>query len=394
MSTPQFIPQDSASLTQVRLYTALDPYYYTIDNRPLQDLIANQNVISGGGGDSARRAVLLAQLATTDVFRTLFDKAGAARTMSGLEVSYFSTDFIRVAPGAIYERMALNEWDATSVFKQALSIKSTDIPFTKPTVAGQSIIHIVATKHVDLIPSVMDASELPYLDKNNGFLPGLLLNGELVYQVFSGAAATTGSEIAPIVDAGWNPLYRIHTTNGVANPVVTIDPDGPSIKSFKTSLDMKLLATGSATETAVGGVNTPTFANAVQSAIGTRLSIPGLDIHPNADIKFKILFSGTTSGGAFKLNCLYNSVAIGSVVTGAAATSGGTGTADYTAGANQLDSFDEALFSIPASAFAGFLNNKWTLTKDYINLQFQRDGAHADDTNTGSLLIHDIVAFQ
>ena len=86
MTTPAFVAQDQSSLTEVRYYTPFDPYYYTVDNRPLQDISSNIVTISSGGGDSARRAVLLSELAMSDMFRDLYS-GNTNGFISGLNIT-------------------------------------------------------------------------------------------------------------------------------------------------------------------------------------------------------------------------------------------------------------------------------------------------------------------
>lgn len=57
----------ASKLTAVRFYTPLDPYYYTVDNRPLQDLHQNMlticnelDLVTGGADRSALGAAATA----------------------------------------------------------------------------------------------------------------------------------------------------------------------------------------------------------------------------------------------------------------------------------------------------------------------------------------------
>lgn len=66
----------ASKLREVRFYTALDPYYYTVDNRPLQDLNENMAVICNtidlieGGSD--RAVYSAATIAATSVGEEVF----------------------------------------------------------------------------------------------------------------------------------------------------------------------------------------------------------------------------------------------------------------------------------------------------------------------------------
>ena len=209
MSTPGFVPQNSSSLTTVRYYTQYDPYHYAVDNRPLTDLASNITTISSGGGDSARRAVLLNQLASAAVFQDLYSNANNSMVMSGLSVSYPGSNIITVNPGAVYQANATNASIAQTIVQQALLYAPVSFNLTSPSSAGNSIVYVIEAQFSDLSSANMPTSALPatFLDNTNTFLPCLLLNKELKLQLKAGTQAPTGTQVEPSIDPGWFGLY-------------------------------------------------------------------------------------------------------------------------------------------------------------------------------------------
>ena len=77
----------ASKLTAVRFYTPLDPYYYTVDNRPLQDLHQNMlticnelDLVTGGAGRSALGAAATAMsIVGLDQFAGLLSYPGGLR---------------------------------------------------------------------------------------------------------------------------------------------------------------------------------------------------------------------------------------------------------------------------------------------------------------------------
>src|SRR5579859_712935 len=178
MYTPGFVPKNSNSLVTVRYYTQYDPYHYAVDNRPLTDLASNITTISSGGGDSARLAVLLNQLASSAVFQDLYSNSNNSMVMSGLSVSYPGSNIITVNPGAVYQANATNSSIAQTIVQQALLYAPVSFNLTSPSSAGNSIVYVVEAQFSDLSSANMPTSALPasFLDNTNTFLPCLLLN--------------------------------------------------------------------------------------------------------------------------------------------------------------------------------------------------------------------------
>lgn len=390
MTTPAFVPQDSSSLTTVRYYTQFDPYYYTVDNRPLQDLAANITTISSGGGDSARRAVLLTQLGLSDVFRNLYTSSGSY--VSGLAVSVPGSGTIQIGSGSLYFSDAVNASVSTSVLKQALLLAPVVVSTPLPVTTGQSIDYLIQIQSSALTSANMGTSALPFLDATNSFLPSLLLNSELKVGVKAGTSAATGSQVTPTADAGWTPLYVVTTTYGATNPSVKQATSAPSRAGINHTAPILYPSTGAATITNVNSVPVATFADGSTSSISVQVPTLSGSINPYAPIKVTLVASSSTNAGNSQVQLSYLALASGGS-TGSAATSA---TAELVASpgtANTLTSYTMSA-TVPASAFAAFVGGNWVVTAQKLYLSISRNGSAGPDTNTGSLFIHDVIISQ
>lgn len=395
MSTPGFIAQDSNSLAQVRYYTQFDPYHYAVDNRPLTDLAQNITTISSGGGDSARRAVLLNQLAISSVYQELFTNANNSFVMSGLSVSYPGSNIITVNPGAVYQAQATNNTVAQTIVKQALLFAPVSFNLVSPSNAGTSIAYVIEAQFSDISSANMPSSGLPasFLDSTNTFLPCLLLNKELKLQLKAGTQAATGTQVEPSIDPGWFGLYTIVVTYGVTNPTVYAQASAPAIKGLNHSTSPSLLTTASATQVNVAGIPSFSFADGSTQGIAVPVPLRSQNTNPYVPVKLRLAFSGDTAGGNYALQLSYLAVGVGaSTTTGLTNTSVETVAMNVTA--NAMQTYATATAIIPATAFSGFVNNNWAINCEKLFLTLNRLGANVADTNTGNLRIHDVVVFQ
>lgn len=395
MSTPAFVAQDSNSLAAIRYYTQFDPYHYAVDNRPLTDLASNITTISSGGGDSARRAVLLNQLAISSIYQELFTNASNSMVISGLTVSYPGSNIITVNPGAVYQAQATNDAIAQTIVKQALLFAPVSFNLVAPSNAGTSIAYVIEAQFSDLSTTNMPSSGLPasFLDNTNSFLPCLLLNKELKLQLKAGTQAPTGTQVEPAVDAGWFPLYTIVVTYGVTNPVVYANANAPAIKGLLHSTNPVALLTNSATQVAVAGIPAWNFADASTQGISVPVPLRSQNTNPYVPIKLRIAFSGDVAGNNFAIQLSYLAVGVGESTT-AAVTTTAVETVAMNVSANAMQTYATATAIIPSTAFSAFVNNKWSVSKEKLFVTLNRLGSNAGDTNTGNLRIHDVVAFQ
>lgn len=213
MSTPTFTSSE-ANLDVVRLYTEFDPYYYTIDNRPLEDLKANIADLADSS-DAARRATLIEAVSTSSVLAGLL---GTAQQLVGLRATATTANTLTVSPGAMLTLDALSAGDSTQVTRIAASPTSVVLNCPAPVTLGREYTYIVQAKFTDLVGSVTH----PNYDPTNAFLPSTLISGSLSMNIIVGTEANTGTSVAPTVTPGWTALYQVVNVSGAALPVISI----------------------------------------------------------------------------------------------------------------------------------------------------------------------------
>lgn len=394
MTTPAFVPQDSSSLTTVRYYTQFDPYYYSVDNRPLQDLSANITTISEGGGDSARRASLLTQLNLSEIFRSEADEASANSFgyVSGLSITTPGSNTIRVSPGSFYSKDMVNSSLTTYIYKQALLLGTQDFSVPPPTVVGSSINYLLQIQNSTLDSSSMATSALPYLDSTNTFLPSVLLNGELKFSLKAGSSALTGSQVTPTPDSGWTPLYTITSTYGLSVPTITYAANSPSAKRISNVVKYDYPQTGSATKTDVAGTSVATFADSATSSISVPVPVYNGSLNPFAPIKITIVYSTSIANGNVALQTKYLALGAGSSTAGSVVSL----TEEVVAAPTTANTIATSTLTqtIPNTAFAGFSSGNWGVTASKLFVSLSRNGSSVADTATGSLMIHEVIVSQ
>jgi hypothetical protein len=266
MTTPALTPLSSA-FTGVRYYTAADPYFYTIDNRPLTDLSTNDGTMALAT-DAARRAALLEAAFRSIRVENIY---GQTRYVEGLLVSNPGANTVRIGVGSVFEYLNISTGDARNLFKQSASMYTKDFLInTVSLTGGQSAIYAIEAKFTDF--SASTPSLVPLYDNTNTQLPMTMLFGELQLQVTPGVAATTGSEVAPATTAGWFQLYLV-TVNG-ATPTTFSKVQYPASPTFNswglpsTNVALFNLASGGSTSSTVDDLPTTHFADgSTQSAL-------------------------------------------------------------------------------------------------------------------------------
>jgi hypothetical protein len=396
MATPDFVPQNDGNFTSIRYYTATDPYFYTVDNRPLQDIETNLKANRSGGADAARRASYLGSVnlaaALADLYSVPLDSA-APRALTGLAVSNPSTNVIRVGPGAVYESRQTSTSIADVIMKLAQITKTSDFTLTAPVTGGTSIVYTIEGTFVELTTVTLATSQLPNMDSTNAYLPSNLTHGELQLSLNTGTAATTGTEVAPGTTAGKFAIYNITLTQGSSVPYIWAHANAPYIKGLHSRVTPVALTSGGAT---AGMTNEmPSFAFPDASTTGVALPLVGstIALNPYKPIKVKVTFVSTVSAGNIVLRLRYSAFGNGDIIANAATTTNNEVIAVTGAGnATQTVTFTTAL--MPNSAFAGLVSNAWTVTKDKLSIVLERVGAHASDTNTGSLVVLQVALIQ
>lgn len=394
MTTPAFVPQDSSSLTTIRYYTPFDTYYYSVDNRPLEDIASNLTTISEGGGDSGRRGTLLTQLALSEVFRAFGtnERANTVGYITGLDITTPGSNTIRVNPGAFYIKDLINMSNTTNIYKQALLLGIQDFTAAPPTITGNSISYLLQIKNTTLDTSSMATSALPYVDSTNTFLPSVLLNGELSISIKAGTSAVTGSQVTPSPDSGWTPLYAITATYGSSVPTITFAANAPAAHRLSMVADYDFPQTDAASKVDIAGVTVASLPEGSKTSIAIPVPVGANGINPFAPVKITLVYSTSIANGDVALQSKYLALNVGSSTAGSVVSL----TEEVIAAPTTANTIATATLTgmIPNTAFAGFSSGNWGITAAKVFLTLTRNGASAADTATGNLLIHDVIVSQ
>lgn len=218
MSTPIFNPTH-LEYEDVRLYTEFDPYFYTVDNRPLQDIVGNYSKI-GSAADAARRATLIDGLGQS---ATLSGLVGLATRISGLRASNPSTGIISLSPGVMYTPLPVSDSDPKEVLKRAPSPSQVNLSCPMPITPGKEIRYLIQARYKE----ITSTSDNSLFDAINPFLRSTLFNGVLELGVVASLPvdAGTSTELSP--DAGWSPLYSVLNTYGQVESAISTAPGCP-----------------------------------------------------------------------------------------------------------------------------------------------------------------------
>ena len=403
MTTPALITTAS-TYTSVRLYTQFDPYFYTIDNRPLTDLGSN-DTFSAIGADAARRGELINAVGRAIAAQQTY---GTANFTTGLTLTT-GANTVTVGYGALYQPLALTASDSAVVVKQAALRRPQTFSIPAPGTVGQSQYFLLEGQYVDFGGST--SSDFPFWDATNGLLPSSLLNGELQLKITAGTAATTGTETPPAASGGnWVQLYLFDIANGattytIQQPYTPVHaysaPQTIGLFNFHRANALTTVGAG-ASMASVG--DTPSLALAKGSNGAGLFTIPLIDqtsgipqtnllnINPYRPIRFKIMYSAATAGAnSFGIRAKYQSFGSGDNVSTASYTASTTealtaaGTSNfaltYTTGATAV---------IPASAIQTAL----TAGKYFMNVVLERVIADGNDTNAATMNVYDVIAFQ
>jgi len=387
MTTPAFVPQSSSTLTPVRYLTALDPYHYTVDNRPLSDLATNLAELGTQGIDAGRRAGLISALAANLALENLFHMEDANQ-FHGL-VPSFSGGVLTIGRGAMATVTAPYVGSTSLAMRQGILITPVALNVSAAATAGQSIDYLVQCKINDLTTGV--ASPNPYFDTTSTYIPSSTTVGDLQISLKTGAPATTGSQTTPSPDGGFVSLYKVTFTNGAASPVVETTSSGTSpVRRLSYLVTYADNASGSAASSAaLNGMNVPRFLNGATSSISFAVPVKSLDLCPTAPLRLRLTLSSTASGGNARLQLDSLALGTGSAVAVAPTTVTEVfalgGTANTALTVTSSASFAAASLKVPPSAFAGFMGGMWKINKDVIVFQLSRLGGDVLDTSLGDL---------
>lgn len=403
MSTPAFV-STASTYTSVRYYSPFDPYFYTIDNRPLTDLATN-DTDTAIGADSARRAELIHAVGRSV---TLQQQFGTAAYTTGLLVTNPASNQITIGYGALHQALALSASDSAVVVKQAILRRPQTLNIPAPGGGGQNQYYLVEGQYVDFGGST--SSDFPFWDSTNALLPSSILDGELQLKITAGVAAAAGSEAPPAATGGnWFPLYlfdvsfgtNIYTVQQPYTPLFAYGaPNCPGYYAYHRSTGLTTL--GSASTAAVGDTPSVTLIKGGNS--GALISIPLLDntsgiaqtnlnnINPYKPLRFKITYSAATAGAnTFGIRAKYQSYASGENVSTVSYTATATEAVTAAGTSNFALSYTTgSLAVIPASALQAAI----TANKLYMNVVLERLVADGNDTNAATMNLYNVTLFQ
>lgn len=378
MTTPAYSNVSSA-FPSIGYYTQFDPYFYTVDNRPLYNLAGADNVL-GVGVDAASRASLIEALGKAAAYKDLY---GASSFITGLELTNPSANVVRVDIGALYTPLAISSSDTRVVLKQAILATYLDIAIPAPLTVGQSITYLIEGLYVDF--GVSTSGTFPFFDAANTHLPSTIFNGELQVRAIAGAAATTGTQTPPSATSGWLPLYTITMDYaGTAFYNASYAAGSPASRGLpRTDITPLNLTT---TTGVVGDTSTTAFADAATQGAVVKLPIhPSTSaLNPYKPVSVKIDFSPSVTGGAFAVRLKYQVLSDASLLTPVSYVIGTIENISVTAAANGLASYTFSTV-VPGYLLVG---------KRIVNLVIERLGGDGTDTNTGVLNLINTTVYQ
>lgn len=222
MSTPEFV-SSSQSLATVRYYTELDPYYYTVDNRPLEDLASNIQS-SVNASDAGRIASLIGGLQLSATIAGMFGGSSTNPRTLGLVLTNPATGQVSLSAGVLTIQDAINSSDSRTVTKIAASPIDQTLSTPHPVTVGTEIYYLIEVNYA----SLASGSTFPYY-VTNPHLDSSLAHGELKVNVVAGVKATIGSGVVPTGTAGWYPLYVVQAKAGDTTVTITRPASTPNL---------------------------------------------------------------------------------------------------------------------------------------------------------------------
>lgn len=398
MATPVFVPSPSTSGalgTPIRFYTALDPYHYTVDNRPLSDIESNFFSIGTQGVDAARRAGLMAQMSYGEFLKDRLKIGPSGTYAEGFNVD-FNTGTLTISEGSLFIEDSLYTGSSLRTVKQAILPAPSQFTVAAAATGGNSIDYLIQVKFD--YPTVSVSSPNPYFDSTNNYLPSSLLVGNVLISMKTGTQAATGSQVTPSPDAGYIGLYAVTFANGQSAPnVIKMASGAPTIRSSKIPIRFVDNVFGfgpGASSTNLNGAVLPLFVNGSTTGISFSISMAEADINPYLPLKLKITSSGSASGGNVRWQLDSSKVIAGTAII--SPTTLGSVSAAVSGTTNLPTRYTDAgaALAAPTDYFSGYVSNRWSVTPDVLMFRLSRFGADGADTHTGDITVYNIDVFQ
>ena len=385
MTTPAFNPI-STLFNTVRLYTQFDPYYYTVDNRPLQDMQTNTSKIAQGI-DAARQANLFDTLSGDLIDTALNGVAG--NSMIGLAPYSPSSLTIGVDVGAVFVPLSVNNSITQTVLKHAVLQSAVEMAYTAPVTIGQSVVYTIEAKYVDISASVTSSN---FVDSGNTVSFDSYLNGVLQLQLKQGTPASTGTEAVPATSSGWIPLYNFHVAYGASTYTkIYAHANAPKLYSgtgLAKELTLGLPASGGGTSvTTLSPIPAFQLADGADSAVVATFSVDGTNLNQYRDIQVEVNYTSSVNTGNFAVAMSYAVVKSNTTMSSVSMTSPLSyetltppGTANY----------------LVSTTLAGTIPGSALQSAKMIVVKLSRLGSTQSgvDTSTGNMLVTGLVAKQ
>lgn len=290
-----------------------------------------------------------------------------------------------------------------NTLKQGILLDPVVLNCPAPGTVGQSINYLV---EVAFQENDTNSTVLPFYNAANPAVPysgpgGLgaasntIRSGQCIVQVKAGAAAATGSQTTPAVDAGFIAAYIVTVAYGASSiaggniavaagaPFLTMTLPQVTIAQFRFPVPfLTPYGTSPASATTVGDTPVSQFAkNATQSAFW---SMPVMDtVNVAKPLKLRIHYTGDVAGNSYFLQMGYQVMSSGAISLGAYTNVTEAIVAPGSTGA--LKNYLTTTLIIPAN----------TLTvQNWVNFVVSRLPLNVSDTNTGNLQILNITMEQ
>lgn len=193
-------------IVPVRYYSALDPYNWKVDNRPLSDLEDNDDVLRSGIETNLNIGKLQAAIMGA-LHQNVFGRGKAVGH------AYNSTGLTwRI------ERSLMNGWitdDGKEVATLALQVDPQVFLFTAPSAGNKTLTTIYATYDLPNPTDLPYFDDTQFLDAGALSFPSLACKvGSVIYTTNSSTVVVSDPDTYPSTPSGSIPLFHIKVLNG------------------------------------------------------------------------------------------------------------------------------------------------------------------------------------
>lgn len=381
MPTPAFVPQPATLPTAVRYYTALDPYHYTVDNRPMTDLETNILAFGTQGIDSARRANLIHELATARRNQDVLDVPSNGY-VEGLKVSY-SGGSLGIQPGSLFVLDSVYSGSSLTMVKQAILVATSGFAMTAPGGVGTSVDFLIQVRFKYLATSI--SSNIPYFDSASSFIPSGVLVGELEVSSKSGTAAASGTQVTPTADAGWLPLYAITFINGTTNPIsVRMATGAPSVRKMHAYVPyIGSSFSNPPTSNFINGVTVPQFRDGETNSIGFGVGLRDKNPSPYLPIRLKLTYRSDAASGNIDWEGYISALNVGGLASDVLNYAVESLPANPVIARTSSNVNGTTSIVLTPEFFGTFISNVWSVNAEGLLINLRRLGA--TDSHTGNV---------